>query len=53
LVQKALGHASILITAHICADLFEDELDALVMDSTVYEQDWRDLGGIARDGPCG
>jgi len=29
LIQKALGHASILTTAHIYADLFEDELDAL------------------------
>lgn len=29
LIQKALGHASITTTAHIYADLFEDELDAL------------------------
>ncbi|MFL6089401.1 MAG: tyrosine-type recombinase/integrase [Aeromicrobium sp.] len=29
LIQKSLGHASILTTAHIYSDLFDDELDAV------------------------
>ena len=25
--RKTMGHASITVTAHICADLYDDELD--------------------------
>jgi integrase len=27
LLQKTMGHASIMVTAHIYADLYDDELD--------------------------
>jgi integrase len=30
LLQKAMGHASITVTAHTYADLFDDELDNIV-----------------------
>jgi integrase len=35
LLQKAMGHASITVTAHTYADLFDDELDnfAAALDS--------------------
>jgi integrase len=35
LLQKAMGHASITVTAHTYADLFDDELDdiATTLDS--------------------
>ena len=35
LLQKAMGHASITVTAHTYADLFDDELDniAVALDS--------------------
>ena len=35
LLQKAMGHASITVTAHTYADLFDDELDhiATALDS--------------------
>jgi integrase len=35
LLQKAMGHASITVTAHTHADLFDDELDniAAALDS--------------------
>jgi integrase len=35
LLQKAMGHASVTVTAHTYADLFDDELDniAAALDS--------------------
>lgn len=47
LLQKAMGHASITVTAHTDADLFDDELDnvAAALDSL------DDLVKAAEDAP--
>jgi integrase len=45
LLQKAMGHASITVTAHTYADLFDDELDDIATALDSLDDSFRD-GGI-------
>jgi integrase len=43
LLQKTLGHASITVTAHIYADLYDDELDDVASALDALDDTRRDL----------
>jgi len=47
LLQKAMGHASIIVTAHIYADLFDDELDDIAAALDSLDDFQRDEAGEA------